>query len=69
MGTIGIKERGSLLRGLRQVVTAVPWLLLVWQERWREREHLAGLDDRMLRDLGLTRSEVYKEIQKPVWRD
>ena len=39
-----------------------------WGERRRQRQHLARLDDRMLRDLGLSRADVQIEIDKPFWR-
>ena len=37
-------------------------------DRWRQRTRLAELDDRTLRDMGITRGDVYREIQKPFWR-
>jgi uncharacterized protein YjiS (DUF1127 family) len=37
-------------------------------ERARQRRHLAGLDDHMLRDIGLTRADVAAETRKPFWR-
>ena len=43
-------------------------ILLRWQRRANERHALAHLDDRMLRDLGLSRSEVARELRKPFWR-
>ncbi len=42
--------------------------LLLWQRRAAQRHALATLDDRMLRDLGLSRSEVTWESRKPFWR-
>ena len=42
--------------------------LLLWQRRANERHALAHLDDRMLRDLGLSRSEIAWESRKPFWR-
>lgn len=33
-------------------------LLVQWQRRWRMREDLRELDDRILRDVGLTREQV-----------
>jgi uncharacterized protein YjiS (DUF1127 family) len=42
-------------------------LLLVWQLRARERRRLASLDDRMLRDIGLSATDVEKEWRKPFW--
>ena len=40
---------------------------LAWQSRASQRVHLDSLDDRMLRDVGLTRRDVQKEIEKPFW--
>ena len=35
----------------------------------REVELLAGLDDRMLSDMGLTRGDVRDAVSEPLWRD
>lgn len=43
-------------------------LLLLWDERHRTRRHLLAMDDRMLRDVGLGRSEATTEAEKPFWR-
>ena len=46
-------------------------LLGIWRE-WRRRAHgraeLAGLDDRMLKDIGLTRGDAEFLSNKPFWR-
>lgn len=39
-----------------------------WRRRSRDRATLATLDERMLRDIGVTRGEVLDEINKPFWR-
>lgn len=39
-----------------------------WRIRARGRADLAALDDRQLRDIGLTRCDVGREISKPFWR-
>ncbi|NIR28247.1 MAG: DUF1127 domain-containing protein [Gammaproteobacteria bacterium] len=53
-------------------VHAEPRRLLRWlldgMERARQRRELAQLDDRMLRDMGLTRSQARAEARKPFWR-
>ena len=43
-------------------------LLRLWRARSRERRHLAGLDERMLRDIGITRLDAARECAKPFWR-
>ena len=44
-------------------------ILREWRRRIREREELAALDDRMLRDIGLTRADARYLISKPFWRE
>lgn len=39
-----------------------------WNDRYRQRIHLAQLDERMLRDMGLTRADAVGEYDKPFWR-
>ena len=41
--------------------------VLEWQERARQRYRLAELDDRMLKDIGLSRADVTREVEKPFW--
>jgi uncharacterized protein YjiS (DUF1127 family) len=36
--------------------------------RGRQRRALGALDDRLLRDVGLTRAEARRECAKPFWR-
>jgi len=43
-------------------------LIRQWIERVRQRQALATLDDRMLRDIGVTRVEAVRECEKPFWR-
>lgn len=40
----------------------------VWRERAGERRRLAGLDERMRRDLGLSAGQIDGEARKPCWR-
>ena len=46
--------------------------LLAWLRsaaaRWRQRRVLQQFDDRMLRDIGISRSEALAETRKPFWR-
>jgi uncharacterized protein YjiS (DUF1127 family) len=57
----------------RHGLAAAPLRLLarviVRHHRQRQRYTLAQLDDRMLRDMGISRSEAERESAKPFWRD
>jgi uncharacterized protein YjiS (DUF1127 family) len=50
-------------------VTAVLRAVQAWVMRHRSRQSLARLDDHMLRDIGLGRSEVQKECTKAFWQE
>jgi uncharacterized protein YjiS (DUF1127 family) len=39
-----------------------------WQERMRNRRELAQWTDRDLHDVGVSRSDVMYETEKPFWR-
>jgi len=43
-------------------------LLQSWRARARERRMLLQLDERMLKDIGVTRVDVAQEASKPFWR-
>jgi uncharacterized protein YjiS (DUF1127 family) len=43
-------------------------LLGTWRRRIRERQAFARLDYRELRDIGLSRWDVERELAKPFWR-
>jgi uncharacterized protein YjiS (DUF1127 family) len=43
-------------------------LVGTWRRRMRERQAFARLDYRELRDIGLSRWDVERELAKPFWR-
>ena len=43
--------------------------LVTWSARSRQRRALAGLDDAMLKDIGLSRADIAFEAAKPFWRE
>jgi uncharacterized protein YjiS (DUF1127 family) len=38
------------------------------REKWRQRQALLGLDDHLLRDIGISREEAEREGRKPFWQ-
>jgi uncharacterized protein YjiS (DUF1127 family) len=57
-------------RGLPRGVTGRGWFswMLAAAARWRQRRMLETLDDRMLADIGIGRSQALAEARKPCWR-
>jgi uncharacterized protein YjiS (DUF1127 family) len=36
-------------------------------DRWRQRQGMLDLDERLLRDIGMTRAQALEEARKPFW--
>ena len=58
----------GLVSRIEHAAAAASKTLKVWSERSRERRQLAGLSDRMLADIGLSRIEVSVEADKFFWQ-
>jgi uncharacterized protein YjiS (DUF1127 family) len=39
-----------------------------WSDRWRQRRELSHWTERDLHDVGLSWSDVVREVEKPFWR-
>jgi uncharacterized protein YjiS (DUF1127 family) len=59
---------GVLFR-LRATTQRIASTLTLWAERERSRRELEALSDYTLRDVGLTRADVWREATKPWWRE
>lgn len=80
MGTI--YDFGSFEGAIGRIVSKTVWAgfktgravldavttVLAWQDRARQRSQLQLMDQRMLRDIGLTRVDIDAEMRKPFWR-
>ena len=42
-------------------------LLLVWEQRLKDRDTLDGMSESRLRDIGLSRRQAMQEARKPFW--
>jgi uncharacterized protein YjiS (DUF1127 family) len=56
-------------RGVRGSVMLAVARLLCWHELARQRRALLRLDDRMLKDIGITRTDAEHEAGRPFWDD
>lgn len=43
-------------------------LLLVWEQRLKDRDTLEGMPESRLRDIGLSRGQAMREARKPFWQ-
>jgi uncharacterized protein YjiS (DUF1127 family) len=54
----------GLFKGMRTLVAAIV-------KRWQDRHGVArlfGVSDDELKDMGITRGDVYREATRPLWR-
>ena len=65
---IGIWQNFPPESGLRRTLMALAARAEACISRGRQRRALAELDDRLLRDIGLTAYDVTYEASKPFWR-
>ena len=62
-------QRQASPRRLSDYLCEVSATLREWRRRRSGRLELARFDERMLRDIGLTRIDADYEINKPFWRE
>jgi uncharacterized protein YjiS (DUF1127 family) len=55
-------------RGVQKFAAVAVTRLLRWHELARQRRALLTLDDRMLKDIGVTRADADREASRPFWR-
>jgi uncharacterized protein YjiS (DUF1127 family) len=68
--TLAARLSAGMLRGARALDRAAVRsldLVFEWRSRASERHVLRSLDDRMLRDVGLSRADIERELRKPFW--
>jgi uncharacterized protein YjiS (DUF1127 family) len=64
----GARTAPALWPAIRPWAAAALDRLLGWHELARQRRALLALDDRMLKDIGITRADAEREASRPFWR-
>jgi uncharacterized protein YjiS (DUF1127 family) len=67
--TRGRSPQHNAVLALIDAANHVVATLREWRRRSRDRARLAELNDRMLKDIGLTRTDAEFLINKPFWRE
>ncbi len=62
-------EPARSISGNMKIQLAKIWRLLrMWRQRSQQRRALAQLNDFMLKDIGISRSDASNEANKPFWK-
>jgi uncharacterized protein YjiS (DUF1127 family) len=62
------REAGAFASSFSGRLAAAFDKLFTWMERARQRQALAALDNHLLKDIGLTRTDIIDEVRKPFWQ-
>lgn len=62
-----IGDGRGLWRRLRRGVSGAASVVLRWQELARDRRRLQEMDERMLKDIGISRADALHEASRPFW--
>lgn len=65
-GSAAVKPVRALAK-VRRVMVKCLNLIVVWQDRAEQRHALSELNERMLKDIGVSNVDAYKEARKPFW--
>jgi uncharacterized protein YjiS (DUF1127 family) len=61
-------EAGAAWRAGEQSAARLCDIILMWLQRARERRQLDELGEHLLKDVGVSRADVEREVRKPFWR-
>ena len=68
---VGVDFKGAGFRALvraKKIPALVVETLTRWQRRADSRRRISQLEDYILADVGLTRTDLVEEARKPFWR-
>ncbi|WP_044617013.1 DUF1127 domain-containing protein [Gynuella sunshinyii] len=60
-----LKARLNLLEKLKKIGRRVGR----WNRNYRQRKQLMEISGFLLKDMGITKTDLRREIQKPFWKD
>jgi uncharacterized protein YjiS (DUF1127 family) len=63
------KDRAPTPLSLRKILHCFGTAYRLGRERYRQRRQLMEMDDRELKDIGITREQAEQEARKPIWKD
>ncbi len=66
---VSVRNRRTALDDLSDAAQWVLTTLRQWRRRSREREQISRMDERMLKDIGITRAEALRLSSKPFWTE
>ena len=66
VGSAAAKPVRALAKVRRFTVKCLK-IIVVWQDRAEQRHALTELNERMLKDIGVSNADAYKEARKPFW--
>jgi len=52
---------------VRRFIVKALYLLVIWQERAEQRQALSELNGHMLKDIGVSAADAFREARKPFW--
>ena len=69
-GGISMRDgsRRQRMHSTTQALISIFDTMAAWRERNRQRRTLANLPDYMLKDIGVSRVDAWREAGKPFWR-
>ena len=61
-------DRAPTLASLLRILHGIGTAYRLGRERCRQRRQLMEMDDRELKDIGITREQAEEEARKPIWK-